>query len=97
MGVQHRSVWLGLKPQENHVFHRNVWLGLIFPLQGGKGTTSNTSYKDVASNLLVIDLRLDVRIACDSLKQKFQHAEYSTCDPLIFQPVLILFSCKFHH
>ena len=31
---------------------------------------------DVASNLLAIDLRLDVRIACDALKQKFQHAEH---------------------
>ena len=33
------------------------------------------SCTDVASNLLAIDLRLDIRIACDGLQQKFQHAE----------------------
>ena len=38
---------------------------------------------DIASNLLAIDLQLDVRIACNGLQQKFQHAEYFTCDPLI--------------
>ena len=30
--------------------------------------------------ILAIDLRLDVRLACDGLQQKFQHAEYFTCD-----------------
>ena len=39
---------------------------------------------DVASNLLAIDLQLAVQIACDGLQQKFQNAEYFTCDPLIF-------------
>ena len=42
---------------------------------------------DIVTNLLAIGLRLDVRIACDGLQQKFQHAEHSTCDPLIFQPI----------
>ena len=37
---------------------------------------------DVASNLFAIDLRLDVRIACDGLQKMFQHAECFTCDPL---------------
>ena len=32
----------------------------------------------IARNLLVIELRLDVRIASDDLQQKFQHAEYFT-------------------
>ena len=31
---------------------------------------------DVARNLLVIDLHLNVRIACNGFQQKFQHAEY---------------------
>ena len=44
---------------------------------------------DVASNLLVIDLQLDVRIACDGLQQKLQHAEYFTGDPLITRPSFI--------
>ena len=47
---------------------------------------------DVASNLVAIDLRLDVRIACDGLQQKFQRAEYFTCDPLITQPIFIGFT-----
>ena len=51
---------------------------------------------DVASNLLAIDLRLDVRIACDGLQQKFQHAEYFICDQLITQPILIRFSNVFY-
>ena len=51
---------------------------------------------DVASNLLAIDLRLDVRIACGGLQQKFQNAEYFTCDTLITQPILIRFSNSFH-
>ena len=38
---------------------------------------------DVACNLPAIDLRLDIRIACNSLQQKFHHAEYFTCDLLI--------------
>ena len=54
-------------------------------------------FTDVASNLVVIDLRLDVRIACDDLQQKFQHAEYFTCDPSITQSILIRFSNSFHH
>ena len=33
---------------------------------------------DVASSLLAIDLRLNVRIAFDGLQQKFQHAKYFT-------------------
>ena len=54
---------------------------------------------DIASNLLVIDLQLDVQIACNGLQQTFQHAEYCTCDPLISQPILKQFSLlfsKFH-
>ena len=35
----------------------------------------------VARNLPAFDLRLDVQIACDGLHQKFQHAEFFTCDP----------------
>ena len=31
---------------------------------------------DIASNLLAIELQLDVRIACNGLQQKFQHAVY---------------------
>ena len=47
---------------------------------------------DVAGGLLAIDLRID----CDGLQQKFQHAEYFTCDPLISQPeILIRFSKGF--
>ena len=49
-------------------------------------------YTDAASNLLAIDLQLDIQIACDSLQQKFQHAEYLTCDPLISQPIQIVFT-----
>ena len=37
---------------------------------------------DLVSNLLAIDWRL-VRIACDGLQQKFQHAEYFMYNPLI--------------
>ena len=33
---------------------------------------------DDASNLLAIDLQLDVRIACNGLQQKFQYAKYIT-------------------
>ena len=50
---------------------------------------------DVVSNLLVIDLGWNVRIACDGLQQKFQHAEYFTCDPLISQSILIQFQTVF--
>ena len=46
----------------------------------------------VALNLLAIGLRLDARIACDDLKQKFQHADYFNCDPCITQPNVIGFS-----
>ena len=52
---------------------------------------------DFATNLLVTELRLDIRIACDGLQQKFQHAEYFTCDHLISQPIFIWFSNGFHH
>ena len=45
--------------------------------------------REVASNLLAIDLRLNIRIACEGLQQKFQHAEYFSCDPSISQPLLI--------
>ena len=50
-----------------------------------------SSYKALhrRCNLVAIGLRLDVLIACDGLQQKFQYAEYLTCDTLIFQPVLI--------
>ena len=51
---------------------------------------------DVASNLLAIDLRLDVRIACEYLEPKFQHAEHFTCDPLITQLIFIRLSYGFH-
>ena len=36
-----------------------------------------------AQTLQVIYLRLDFRMACDGLQQKFQHAEYVMCNPLI--------------
>ena len=54
----------------------------------------------VASNLVLIEFQLDVQIACDGLQQKFQHAEYFTCNPLITISYFIkrfpqLFS-KFH-
>ena len=29
----------------------------------------------------------NIQMACDDLKQKFQHAEYITCNPLIAQPI----------
>ena len=51
---------------------------------------------DVASNLHAIGLRLDVQIGCNGLKQKFQHAEYFTCNRLIIQPILTRFSNDFH-
>ena len=44
------------------------------------GCNSNVSRRyvkpctDVACNLLAIDLRLNIRIACDGLQHKFQHA-----------------------
>ena len=50
----------------------------------------------VAHNLLVIDLQLDVQNDCDGLQQKFQHAEYFTCDPLITLPFAFRFSNDFH-
>ena len=50
---------------------------------------------DVASNLRAIALQLDVRIACDGLQQKLQHAEYFTCDPPITQPIFKRFSLLF--
>ena len=51
----------------------------------------------VARYYLVIDLRLDIKNDCDGFQQKFQHAEYFTCDPLITRPILIQFSNVFHH
>ena len=51
----------------------------------------------VASNLLAIEIQLDVRITCHGMQQKFQHAEYFTCDPLISQPIFIRFSNGFHY
>ena len=51
---------------------------------------------DTASNLLVIDLQLDIQIACDGLQEKFQHTEYFTCNLLISQSILIRFSNSFH-
>ena len=48
------------------------------------------------SNLLAMDLRLDVRNDRDGLHCKFQHAEYFTCDPLITRPIFIRFSGSFH-
>ena len=46
---------------------------------------------NIASDLLAIDLQLNVQIACDGLQQKFQHAEYSTFDPSTSQSILIRF------
>ena len=37
-----------------------------------------------------------VKIVCDGLEQKFQHARYFTCDPLIFQPIFIRFPNDIH-
>ena len=51
---------------------------------------------EVASDLVEIGLPLDVRIACDGLQQKFQHAEYFTANiHLIFKQFSLLFS-EFH-
>ena len=50
-----------------------------------------------AQTLQVTYLKLDVRIACNGLQQKFQHAEYFTCNPLISQPIFIRSSNSFHH
>ena len=47
----------------------------------GPSLSSIKPCTDLASNLLAIELRLDVQIACDGLQQKFQHAEYFTCVP----------------
>ena len=52
---------------------------------------------DVANNLLEIDLRLEVSITCDGLQQKFQHAEYLTCDPLMPELISMQFSNGYHH
>ena len=51
---------------------------------------------DVASNLLVIDLQVDVRMACDGLQQKFQHAGFFTCEFLISQSIFSRFSNDLH-
>ena len=47
-----------------------------------------------ARNLPAIESQLDVRIACEGLQQKFQHAEHFTCDSLI--SILIQFPYGFH-
>ena len=47
---------------------------------------------DIASNLHVIDLKLNAQMACGGLQQKFQHAEYFTCNPFISQSILNQFS-----
>ena len=52
--------------------------------------------QDVASNSLAIDLRLYVRNACNGLQQRFQHAEYFTCNPLISQSISSQF-CFFNN
>ena len=52
---------------------------------------------DFVCNLVGIDLGLDVRNDCDGLQQKFQHADYCTCDSLITQPTFIRFSNNFHY
>ena len=79
----------------------------LYPYGGGGGAHGNhvilrpgCGHKpctDVTSNLLAIELQLDVRIACNGLQQKFQHAEYFTCDPLISQPIFIPSLNGFHH
>ena len=51
----------------------------------------------VARNLLAIQLRLDIRIAWDDFQQKFQHAEYFTCDPLITQPTVSQLNSDFQN
>ena len=51
----------------------------------------------IARTLPAIGLRLGVRIACDGLQQKFQHAEHFTCDSLISQLIFIQFSHGFHN
>ena len=53
---------------------------VVFALQWNIGLKPCTH---VASHLFAIHLRLDVRIACNGLQQKFQHAEYFTWHPLI--------------
>ena len=45
------------------------------------------------THLLAIDSRLDVPIIRDGLQQQFHHAEhFFNRDPLISQPIFILFS-----
>ena len=46
-------------------------------------------WTDIASKLLAIYLRLDIGIACNGFQQKFQHAEYFTCNPLISLQICI--------
>ena len=46
-------------------------------------------HTDVALNVPVIDVRLDVRIVCYGLQQKFQHAEYFTSNSLISHSISI--------
>ena len=43
---------------------------------------------DVASNLLAIDLRLNIRKAYDGSQQKFQQTQYFTSNPLISQSLI---------
>ena len=68
---------------------------VVSPRGGGGGHMVITSFCALvvaispAQTLQVTYLQLDVQIACDGLQQKFQHAEYFTCDPLISQPIFI--------
>ena len=55
----------------------------LLRLSGHRSQVTRKACTDVASNLLAIELRLDVPIARDGLQQKFQHVEYCICDPLI--------------
>ena len=77
------SLWGGGGAHGDHV--------ILLPGCGHKPCT------DVASSLLAIELQLDVRIACNGLQQKFQHAEYFACHPLIPHPIFIRSSNGFHH
>ena len=63
--------------------------------RNGQGIYWLKSCTDVANNWLVIDLWLDVQIACNGLQQKFQQSEYFTCDPLISSHHLSLIFTSF--
>ena len=59
---------------------------LFFPTFYQYGTESPAQTLQVIY-LRLTQVRLNVPIACDGLQQKFQHAEYFTCNPSISQPV----------